>query len=202
MANEPATAPLIGGVTLLERAINYTLGSLHVVTPEAMSASTPCQEWDLRALLRHLDDSMAALHEAADVGHVALDSPGDAGALSAGGGRPGPEVVGDVRDRARQLLGAWTNGHRSGVVAIAGCPLTASIVAAAGAVEIAVHGWDVSEACGQRREIPASLAAELLELVPMFVSDADRPERFAGPVPASTLASPGDRLIAFLGRHP
>src|SRR5690349_23901912 len=48
---------------LLERAIGYTLGSLLLVTPAAMTRPTPCADWDLGALLRHMDDSLAALHE-------------------------------------------------------------------------------------------------------------------------------------------
>ena len=40
---------LAGGVGLLERAINYTLGTLHAVTDAEMSAPTPCRSWDLRA---------------------------------------------------------------------------------------------------------------------------------------------------------
>ena len=70
MTGRRASAALIGGITLLERAINYTLGSLHLVTAEAMSYPTPCEDWDLRALLVHLDDSLGALHQAIDVGYV------------------------------------------------------------------------------------------------------------------------------------
>jgi hypothetical protein len=42
----------------------------------------------------------------------------------------------------------------------------------------------------------------MLELSPLFVTDADRPARFAAPIDVPPLAGPGDRLIAFLGRHP
>ncbi|MGH3624198.1 MAG: hypothetical protein ACRDQ5_20820 [Sciscionella sp.] len=45
----------------------------------------------------------------------------------------------------------------------------------AGAVDIVVHGWDLAKGCGQRRPIPSSLAEEMLDLAPLFVTDADRP---------------------------
>jgi uncharacterized protein (TIGR03086 family) len=195
MTEERATAALIGGVALLERAINYTLGSLHLVTPQAMSHPTPCREWDLRALLGHMNDSLTALHEAIDVGRVDLDP-------AAGDADPAVDPVAALRNRACRLLGAWTNADSPDVISIAGCPLTSSIVTSAGAVEVAVHGWDVAQACGRDRPIPALLAEEMLELSPLFVTDADRPARFAAPVAVSPLATPGDRLIAFLGRHP
>jgi uncharacterized protein (TIGR03086 family) len=195
MSDHRATAPLIGGVALLERAINYTLGSLLLVTPQAMSNPTPCRDWDLRALLGHMNDSLIALHEAIDVGRVGLDESADYG-------DPAVDPVAMLRNRACRLLGAWTNADGPDVVTIGGCPVTASVVTSAGAVEVAVHGWDVARASGHDRPIPPLLAEEMLELSPLFVTDADRPSRFAAPVDVSPLASPGDRLIAFLGRHP
>ena len=62
-----ATPALIGGIGLLERALSYALGSLHLVTPSVLPSRTPCPQWDLRALLRHLNDSLLALHEAVDL---------------------------------------------------------------------------------------------------------------------------------------
>jgi uncharacterized protein (TIGR03086 family) len=193
MSDRSAAAALIGGVGLLERAINYTLGSLHVVTAEALSYPTPCQDWDLHALLVHMNDSLLALREAIDVGHVDL-------AISAID--PVVDPVGAVRDRARQLLGAWTNADHRSTVSIAGCPLTTGVVTSAGAIEVAVHGWDVARACGHPRPIPPSLAEDMLYLSALLVADEDRPGRFAAPVGVPALADPGDRLIAFLGRHP
>jgi uncharacterized protein (TIGR03086 family) len=194
MTDERAKAALIGAIALLERAINYTLGSLHVVTPEALSRATPCKGWDLRALLAHVNDSLMVLHEATR-GSVDLDA-------SAEDGDPAVDPVTTLRNRACRLLGARTNARGQDVIAIEGCPLTTSIVTSVGAVEVAVHGWDIAQACGRHRPIPCALAEEMLELSPLFVTDVDRPARFAAPVDVPPLASPGGRLIAFLGRHP
>lgn len=195
MADERTTASLLDGVGLLERAITYTLGSLHLVTPEVLSHPTPCRDWDLRALLGHMNDSLAALHEAVDIGYLDLVPAVD-------GGDPAVDPVAALRNRACRLLGAWANVDSHEVVSVAGCPLTTGIVTGTGAVEIAVHGWDVAQACGRPRPLPASLAEELLPLSPLFVTDADRPVRFAAPVDVLPPAGPEDRLIAFLGRHP
>jgi uncharacterized protein (TIGR03086 family) len=188
-----ARVGLTGGVALLERAVGYTLGGLLLVTPEAMTRPTPCRQWDLRALLLHLNDSVLALHEAVALHRVALDPVADGG--------PAEGLVAALRSHASRMLGAWTAASAPDPVAIGGRPLAADIVATAGAVEIAVHGWDVARACGRDRPIPPALAEELLDLVPLVVTDADRPSRFAAPVPAPWPASPGDRLVAFLGRR-
>lgn len=186
---------LTGGVALLERAMGYTLGSLGMVTPADMSRPTPCDDWDLRALLLHTNDSLLALYEAVAAHHVELD----AGTAFAD---PAEDPVASLRDRASRVLGAWTNASAPDLVSIGGCPLTTDIVAAAGAVEVAVHGWDVAATCGHPRPIPPLLAAEMLQLAPLFVTDADRPARFAAPVRLPWPASPSERLIALLGRQP
>jgi uncharacterized protein (TIGR03086 family) len=201
MSTQSETAALIGGVGLLERSINYTLGSLHLAGSAAMSQRTPCRHWDLRTLLAHLDDSLSALHEAVVIG--AIDPAGPDVQTTPPDGGTRAELVGRLRDRAGELLGAWAGADaRRQLISIAGSELTAGIVTSTGAIEIAVHGWDIAQSCGASRPIPAALAEELLELAPLLVSDADRGNRFAAPVPLSAPACPGDQLIAFLGRHP
>ena len=58
---------------LLEIAIGYAAGSLSCVTPGSLSSPTPCAAWNLRALLEHVSDSLAALHDAIATGWVSLD---------------------------------------------------------------------------------------------------------------------------------
>jgi len=191
-----------GGIGLLERAFGYTLGSLDLVTPGAMSNPTPCAGWGLRALLRHMNDSLLAVHEAMAAGQVGLDPPPAEADPAGDCGDPQADPVGVLRNRGCRMLGAYVNASGPGRVAIADRSLGLTIVAATAAVEIAVHGWDVARACGQDRPIPSALAGELLELCPLFVSDADRVSRFGAPVPVSGSASAGDRLLAYLGRDP
>jgi len=182
------------GTGLLEPAISYALAAVRAVTPEFLSHPTPCRGWDLRMLLRHTNESLAALHEGIDTGCVDLDPPVDDGDLAA-------DPVRAFHDRACRLLAAWTGlGHQHQVIDIAGCRLAASIMAGAGALEIAVHGWDVSRACGHRQPIPHALAIDLLAIAPLLVPDTGRHPLFAAPVIVAPAAGPSDRLAAFLGR--
>lgn len=185
-------AATIGGISLLERAITYTLGSLLLVTPEALPWPTPCTEWDLAALLAHMEDSLLALSDAVGVGRIALAAPA--------GPPMDVDIAGRLRDRAGQLLGTWVNGaERRQLILVGGCPVTAGIVAGAGALEVAVHGWDVARACGRDRPLPTPLAEELLDLSPLLVTAADRGQ-FAEPLWVGPRAGPHERLLAHLGR--
>jgi uncharacterized protein (TIGR03086 family) len=184
------------GARLLEPSISYALGMALAVTPELLSRPTPCGEWDLRMLLRHACESLAAFGEGIEAGRVGLDPAAEDGVLAADPARA-------FRERAGQLLDAWTGpGHQRQVVEIAGCPLAASLMAAAAALEVAVHGWDISRACGQRQPIPRALATGLLAIAPVLVPRTGRHPLFAAPVTVAATAGPSDRLAAFLGRSP
>jgi uncharacterized protein (TIGR03086 family) len=188
-------ATLLGGTALLERAVGYTLGSLRLVSRGTMTNPTPCRDWDLRALLAHMNDSLAAVQEAADLGDIALGASNDAV-------DPRVDPVAALRNRACAIIGAWTREGDSEVVSVGGCPVPSEYVTAAGAIEIAVHGWDVAVACAEPRPIPQRLAEELLECCYLLVVPEDRPKRFAASLDVSPWAPAGDRLLAYLGRRP
>lgn len=185
------TGPPADAAELLERALGYTTVSLGLVRPALLSRPTPCAGWDLRALLRHMNDSLLTLLEATGSGRVAAPAPADAGAEA--------DPVGALRERACLLLARCAAGGGPDVVAVGDRRLTARTVATAGALEIAVHGWDVARACGADRPLPRSFALRLLAVSSLLVGDDDRPRRFAPPVPVA--AGGADvRLLAFLGR--
>jgi len=147
-------------------------------------------------LLLHADESLAALTDGLSDGSIALHSQPRAR-------QPSDDPADAFRDRARNLLVACGElVRRSDVVAIADCPVATGVLVAAGSLEIAVHGWDVTQACGNRQEIPPALAVELLKLAPMLIAEADREQLFARPAIVAAAASPSDRLAALLGRSP
>jgi hypothetical protein len=45
-----------------------------------------------------------------------------------------------------------------------------------------VHGWDISQACGQHRLIPDALAASLLAIAPLLIPETGRHPLFGPPV--------------------
>jgi uncharacterized protein (TIGR03086 family) len=188
--------PLTGGLGLLGSAVSYALASAGLATPQHLPLATPCSGWDLRMLLDHVSDSVDVLSDAVHTGCVGPGpAPGDDG--------PESDPVAVLRRRAARLRAACAAaGPPERLVAIADRELTTSLVAMAGAVEIAVHGWDISVACGCRQPVPADLAAALLPITPLLITPSTRPGLFGDPVPVPRLSSPGDQLIAFLGRQP
>lgn len=186
----PLPPPLPVSLDLLERAVGVARSSLQGVTPDLLTRPTPCPRFTLQDLLDHMADSLDTVIEAADLGAVGLVAFPPSGVAT----------VDRLRGRACALLGAWSPLVRDHRVAIGEHALTASYVALAGALEIAVHAWDVSQATGVRAPLPLPLAADLLPLVDTVVSEADRPERFA-PALDVPMGDASDRLLARLGRR-
>ena len=187
-----------GATALLAGAIGYALGACVQVAPGEMALPTPCADWDLAALLAHLTASMADLEAALRTGHLDLD-PNESGPPVPGLDDADP--VEALRDRAANLLFACYAHHGPDrFVLVGGLPLPAGIVACTGAVEIAVHGWDVSAARGRGGPIPPALATRMLRLGPLLVTG--REGLFGAPVSVPDQASPGDQLVAYLGRIP
>lgn len=185
------------GVGWLERALGYALGSLQLVTTQALFWPTPCRAWDVAALLDHVDESLASLHEAVVVGHV-----GHLGREAGTNQEPEIDPVARLRTRACTLLGAAAGSENTTVVSVGDEELPREMMYGVGALEVAVHGWDLALACGTHRPIPAELATALLPVASLVVTDDDRPARFAAPVEVPSSADEASRLLAFLGRRP
>jgi uncharacterized protein (TIGR03086 family) len=163
---------------VIDAAAAYLVDSLEQVRPDDLDAPTPCTEWTVCDLLVHLGDATAALLEAAD--GVVTDEPRFGGSvlararlLAAGGVPPGPVQVGD-----RVLDG--------------------DLLDAAGALELAVHGWDLGTALRRTSPIPENLARQLL--VVCAALPVDRPE-FAPAITPPLAATAAQRLLNFLGRN-
>ena len=179
---------------LLQDSVNYARRTVRAVTAEDLSQPTPCREWDLRALLNHLNDSLLTLSTACRTGRVGLEP-----CLPAGRNDDAPLAT---FDRYSALL--LTDGPRRrawrGVVVV-DLPLDERLLVAAGAIEVSLHGWDVGQAVGRPDSLPDWLAFELLAIAPLVVDDTCRSPQFGPAVAVPPASRPATRLLAYLGRQ-
>jgi uncharacterized protein (TIGR03086 family) len=195
------------GRELLGQAIDYALASAALVTPSLLACPTPCCAWNLGMLLAHLGESLDALAEGFIDGTVAPPPAAEAAAELAGAtatataADAGPAGLRARCDRLRAAA-ASPDAQAGRLVAIGGHAMPTAVLSCTGAIEIAVHGWDISVACGTRQPVPPGLAAVLLPIAPLLITSSTRPGLFAAPVQLPGPACPGDQLVAFLGRQP
>ena len=182
----------------LAQAIRYADGVLDAVTPQLLSERTPCHAWNLRMLLEHAGESLVALHEGVTAGRVAA-SPAQTPA-AADGASSAATLVRAFREQATALLHASAQADGDVPVTIGGHPMPLDCLRTVGALEIAVHAWDISETCGQHLPIPDELATDLLAHALVLVPRLGRHPLFAAPAPVPPRSTSMVRLIAYLGR--
>src|SRR5712691_831776 len=181
------------GCELLRQAVQYATTSADLVQAPLLAVPTPCTVWNLAMLLSHLSESMDAIAEGLTCGSVRLmpaawpDNPG---------GEPG-----GMRARCARLLAAIPAAPSGEPIGIADLSLTDNALAYTGAMEVAVHGWDIAVACGRPRPIPDELASSLLAAAPVLLPASARPDLFAGPLAPPRPVTPSGTLLAFLGRR-
>lgn len=188
MSAEPAPAGLVAGLDVLQRALDYTRGTLATIACADVDRPTPCAGWSLADLLAHMEDALDAFAEAAE-GTVGLSSAAPS---------PLEQRVQRLEVKACGLLTSWMSA-RAPYVDVGGHPLPVDTVARIAALEITVHGWDVGRATGRGDPLPERLAAGLLPTA-LQVGLSDDP-RFAPPVPVDVRAPAAVHVLALLGRR-
>ena len=169
------------GTERLELAFRTTRGILVRVTPDQFDGPTPCESWDVRAL----------------VDHVIAGSYWFADTLATGVAGPYP-----TRDyTAGDLVGTYDEGIRA----------TLAGFAAPGVLESIIRLPFGEFPCGRylslaTNDLDPSLALELLDesrrAIPDTFRGADGEAPFGPVVEIPDSAPAADRLAAFLGRHP
>ncbi|MFF2964560.1 TIGR03086 family metal-binding protein [Streptomyces sp. NPDC057963] len=161
------------------------------IRPEQWKEPTPCTEWNVRDVVRHL---------------VGMDLV--FAAMLEGGPRPerGADPLGDDPVRAYRASSAslQTAFARPGVLERS---FRGPLGSATGAERLQIrlydllaHGWDLAQATGISVRLPEDLAEQALAFVQVQVSAQSRAGRFAEPQPVDETAPAIDRLAAFLGR--
>jgi uncharacterized protein (TIGR03086 family) len=163
------------------------------VRPEQMSNSTPCSEWDVRALLTH------TVGVVDNIGRRVRDEDGvdpNAFPLDA-------DVAAQFKAVADGTLAAWRAAGLDGDIDIGAGPMPRQAALTINLIDTTAHAWDIARATDQSEELPAELATLVLGLTQGFLTDDLR--TFAGSDPAVAVgadATPTQRLVAFLGRKP
>ncbi|MCL8015814.1 TIGR03086 family metal-binding protein [Streptomyces sp. AS02] len=193
MDTNPVTTYGIGELLGMarERAVPVVRG----VGDAALSAPTPCAEYDVKALVNHLFQVIVqfqrlAVKEASDFG----ETPDRVAA--------GPEWRERLVDEADRLVAAWSvPGAEDGTTG--GMNMPARLVGSMALLDLTVHVWDLARATGQ--DYPGAdeaVVAELTGAVDELAPTARKMGVFGEPVPEAEGASPFERLLARTGRDP
>lgn len=184
----------------LARTQSWVAGLVAAVTPEQRALPTPCTEFDVDQLIRHLYgvaeriEAMGQGRPAASVSGVVEVLPDD---LAAG-----------YRERAARSQAAWADDAALTRVVVAPFgPMPGAQIIGVYLSEQLAHGWDLAVATGQPAEAAPDLVALAERAIRPVLDPFPRggPVPFAPPVETAPGAGPTARLAAYLGRswgHP
>jgi len=184
-------------VALLERALDQTAVIIGAIGGDQATLETPCPDWDVRALVRHVIGQ--------DLRNFIVSARGQTADWRAPADGFGEDWVAAFRDRAGQLLEVWHAADLDQPVAMPGggqAPL--GIRADQQIAELAMHGWDLVKATGQHADMDPRLAERALGWSQRMLRPEMRgPDRaFGAEVPVPPEAPAYDRLAGWFGRDP
>jgi uncharacterized protein (TIGR03086 family) len=151
-----------------------------------LDASTPCEEWDVRALLNHMLDTQQFFLSSARGEDVTPPAPDPPQRLS---DRP----VDDFENCRTEMLEAFGDPR---VQEKTGPALGVAFS------DLLLHGWDLARATQQDATMPAGLAQAAYDTVHGRFTDEQRKGVFKPEVPVGADASAQDKLLAYTGRDP
>ncbi|MEQ1788015.1 MAG: TIGR03086 family metal-binding protein [Acidimicrobiales bacterium] len=181
----------------LSRAFASTRAVLAGVTPDHLDQPTPCQSWDVRALVNHI---VGGAHW-----FGATTEAGAAGANDERDWTDGDIVASFDAGAARAVAAFDAPGAQEKIITLPFGEFPGAIYMGLATTDAFTHGWDLAKATGQSTDLDPELAGQLLEAAQLLVPDqfrGDEPMPFGPRVEAPSGASAADRLAAFMGRQP
>jgi uncharacterized protein (TIGR03086 family) len=170
---------------LYRRASDWT-GEKIAGAANDLDARTPCDEWDVRALMNHMVDTQRYFAGSARGEDVSLPSP-DPPALISDNPRADFERV---RQDVLEVFG------QPGVIEATGPSLAIAFN------DQLVHGWDLARATEQDARMPEGLAEAAYGMIYGRLTDEQRKGMFKPAIDVPDDASPQDKLLAYTGRQP
>lgn len=172
---------------IMVRALASTAAVVRDLTPQQAGLPTPCGDWDVRSLSRHLFLVAEALRLAGRGEPV----PGEHWTATPAGSFD--EAAAD----AWKAPEAWERPVRMGDM-----PMPAGTAAAMLVSDVVIHGWDLARATGRPFRVDDDVAAATLEFVTAMGEQGRTMGAFGPAVHVPDGAPVLDRALALSGRDP
>jgi uncharacterized protein (TIGR03086 family) len=153
---------------------------------DQLDAATPCDEWDVRALLNHMLDTQRYFLASGRGEDASPPSPAPPQVLS-------DDPVKDFSSVHADMLDVFSD---PAIVENTGAALGIAFS------DELLHGWDLARATGQDATMPEGLAEAAYETVHGKFTEEQRKGVFKPEIPVGDDATAQQRLLAYTGRDP
>ena len=162
-----------------------------------LTETTPCPDWDLRALLNHTILWTAYSAERRAHGESVAED------LMSKDFTAEPGYAEAYQAQISRAVRAWSDPEAwAGDRNVMGSAMPAADIAAMLIMEMVLHGWDIAKATGQDYHCDGELAQALLDTVEAQGEMFRQYQGFAAIVPVPADASTFDRALSLSGRDP
>jgi uncharacterized protein (TIGR03086 family) len=178
----------------LERAFESTRQVLSNVQPNQLDDPTPCQSWDVRALINHIVGGSHWFAATVEAGQAPAVPETD---YAAG------DFVGSYEEGTRKTIAAFNaEGALDKTLTLPFGQFPGAMFLGLVTVDQFTHGWDLARATGQSTDLDPELAGQLIgqTMIPDAFRGADGVAPFGLAQDAPEGACGADRLAALLGR--
>jgi uncharacterized protein (TIGR03086 family) len=182
-------------ISLVRRAVDAVEPLVSSVSSTDHDRRTPCEDFNLAALVAHLIGGLRGFAEVAEGKQLRFGAEPDLRTESA---------ADEFRAAAdRFVAGFGTPGTLERTFAMPWGDTTGMQLAGFELIELIVHGWDISRSLGRPADFDNDLVGAALFGAQQWVDDSTRSPQLFGPeVPVADDAPVLDRLVGFLGRQP
>ncbi|HYZ98755.1 MAG TPA: TIGR03086 family metal-binding protein [Acidimicrobiales bacterium] len=178
------------------RALDATGRIVAQIRPDQMTHPTPCEDWDVRALLNHVVS-----------GNLWAAELGQGGTIEGVGDRLDGDLVGDAphdaydRSAAAAAQVFEAPGALDAPCAVSYGPVPGSVYAGHRFIDVLIHGWDLAKATGQDTTLDPELVDACFEVLEPELDALQGSGEVGEAVDVPADAPPQTRLLALLGRH-
>jgi uncharacterized protein (TIGR03086 family) len=152
---------------------------------ERLDARTPCDEWDVRALMNHMLDTQRYFMSTARGEKASLPASTPPDTLS-------DDPSAQFASGRKELLRTFAE---PGVIEKTGPALGIAFS------DQLLHGWDLARATGQDATMPAGLPEQAYELIHGRFTEDQRKGVFKPEIKVDPTAAAQEKLLAYTGRH-
>ncbi len=183
-------------LTRLNAGVDQMRPVIAGVDPSQMSLPTPCSDWNVEQLTNHILGTLTMFRD------VAINGEADPSLFSQD--LIGEDAATSFNTVSAEALAAWAqDGKMEGSAKLPFGEFPAMFALQLPAMELMVHGWDLSQATGEDVTWNPALVADTLEFcTTTFTSPEMRGTDFAEPIEVSADSDDLSKLLAFMGRRP
>ncbi|MBI2371284.1 MAG: TIGR03086 family protein [Deltaproteobacteria bacterium] len=177
-------------IELFETEVQETRRIVAAVTPDQLTTPTPCSEWDVQALLNHMNGSANYLT-------TFLTGSGPAGATGSTSALDAYDAATGAALKAAKAPGALEKKNQGPMGEMTGAQMMSFAF-----VDFFIHGWDLAKATGQNATLNPKLIEPCHNIVAPAIEFARQAKAFGPEVKVPADARPQDKLLGLTGRKP